>query len=88
VEQSEQWHVSDGGIYKATLSIAIANVPVNVSGTLELEPVAEGCVNHVRLNVDCSIPLVGKTLADFVAADCKRLVCKEYRYIKDRLSAG
>ena len=88
VEQSEQWRSCDDGVYKADLAIDIANVPVTVSGTLRLEPVEDGCVNHVRMNVDCSIPFVGKTLAEFVAMDCKRIVAAEYDYISDQLDSA
>lgn len=88
VEQSERWRSCDDGVYKADLTIDIAGVPVDVSGTLELEPTGDGCVNHVRMDVDCSIPFVGKTLAEFVAKDCKRIVKSEYEYISDRLDRG
>ena len=85
VEQSEQWRSCGDGVYKADLAIDIANVPVTISGTLKLEPVADGCVNHVRMTVECGIPFVGKTLAEFVAKDCKRIIADEYEYISGRL---
>ena len=85
VEQSEQWRSCGSGVYKAELAIDIANVPVTVSGTLELEPVDDGCINHIRMAIDCGIPFVGKTLAEFVAKDCKRIIADEYEYISDRL---
>lgn len=85
VEQSEQWRVSDNDRYGCKLAIDIANVPVTIEGTLALNPTDEGCINEVRLTVECGIPFVGKTLAEFVAADCKRLVASEYEYLTDRL---
>ncbi len=85
VEQSEEWRDCGGGVYEADLDIDIANVPVTISGTLELEPTDDGCVNHVRVAIDCGIPFVGKTLAEFVALDCKRLIANEYDYIRGRL---
>ena len=85
VQQSEQWRICDDGVYKAKIAIDIASVPVTVAGTLKLEPVDDGCVNHVRLNVDSGIPFIGKTLAEFVAKDCKRIIADEYEYISDRL---
>ena len=88
VEQSEQWRRLDGGAYEADLDIDVANVPVTVSGTLELEPVKSGCINHVRVAVDCGIPFVGKTLAEFVAKDCERIIADEYEYICNRLGRG
>ena len=87
VQQSEQWRSSGSGGYDAELDIDIAGVPVTIAGTLELEPVDGGCVNHVRIDIDCGIPFVGKTLAEFVAKDCQRLVAEEYDYICERLVA-
>lgn len=88
VTQFEQWRGTDDGGYDADLEIDIANVPVTVTGSLYLEPVEGGCVNHVRLTIESSIPFVGKTLAEFVAKDCKRLVADEYQYITRRLAGG
>ncbi len=85
VEQSEEWRVCDDDIYECELDIDIANVPVSVEGTLALKPTDEGCVNEVRLVVDCGIPFVGKALAEFVGADCRRLVNEEYEYLTGRL---
>ena len=88
VEQSEEWRICEDDRYECKLGIDIANVPVTVSGTLELKPKDDGCVNHVRLVVECGIPFVGKTLAEFIAADCKRLIALEYDYLSDRLESG
>ncbi len=88
VEQSERWRSLNGGIFKADLTIDVANVPVTVGGTLELKSADDGCVNEVRMVIDCGIPFVGKTLAEFVAADCKRLIAAEYKYLTDRLASA
>ena len=85
VEQAEEWRDCGDGVYEADLEIDISNVPVTIEGTLKLEPADDGCVNHVRLRVNCGIPFVGKTLADFVGKDCKRLIANEFDYITDRL---
>ncbi len=85
VEQSEDWENCGNGVYEADMEIGIANVPVTIRGTLQLEPTDEGCVNHVRLDVSSGIPFVGKTLAEFVAKDCKRILADEYDYITKRL---
>ena len=87
VEQVEEWRDCGDGVYKADLEIDIANVPVNISGTLKLEPTDDGCVNRVRMTIDSGIPFVGKTLAEFVGKDCKRLIAEEYDYITERLDA-
>lgn len=88
VEQSEQWRIYDGGVYQADLAIDIANVPVTVRGTLELEPVDDGCINHIHMTIESGIPFIGKTLADFVAIDCKRIIAAEYEYISDILDSA
>jgi hypothetical protein len=86
--QSEQWRSSDNGGFDAELDIEIENVPVSITGSLELEPTDRGCVNHVRVDVDCGIPLVGGTLAEYVAKDCERLIADEYQYICERLGSA
>ena len=88
VEQTERWACCADDVYQAELDIDIAGVPVTIEGTLELEPLDEGCVNHVRMTIDCGIPFVGKTLAEFVAIDCKRLIADEYDYISERLDSA
>ena len=88
VEQSEEWRVCDDDRFECDLVIDVANVPVTVEGSLELEPTDDGCVNKVRLMVECGIPFVGKTLAEFVALDCKRLIALEYEFITGRLDTG
>jgi hypothetical protein len=87
VAQSERWRCLDDGRYEADIAIDIANVPVSVSGTLELEPVECGCINHVRVTIESSIPFLGKTLAEFVAKDCQRIIEEEYEYIRERLDS-
>lgn len=88
VEQSERWRSLDDDIFESELTIDIANVPVTVVGTLKLKPLEDGCVNQVRLVIECGIPFVGKSLAEFVAADCKRLIDAEYKYITGRLASA
>ncbi|MBT8090962.1 MAG: DUF2505 domain-containing protein, partial [Gammaproteobacteria bacterium] len=88
VEQSERWRSLDDDIFESELTIDIANVPVTVVGTLKLKPLEDGCVNQVRLVIECGIPFVGKSLAGFVAADCKRLIDAEYKYITGRLASA
>lgn len=86
VAQSEDWRKTQDG-YAADLTIDVSGVPVDISGTLRLKPKKGGCVNEVRLEFRCGVPFVGKTLADFVAADCERLITEEYDYITDRLDS-
>jgi len=88
VAQSEQWTCYDDGVYQAEFDIDTTGVPVTIEGTLELQPRDDGCVNHVRVTIECGIPFVGKTLVEFVAKDCKRLIAEEYKYIRERLDSA
>ena len=88
VEQSEQWTCYADDVYQAELDVDIAGVPVTIEGTLELEPQGDGCINHVYMNIECGIPFVGGTLAEFVAIDCKRLIADEYDYITKCLASA
>ena len=81
VVQTEQWQLQEDGIRTCDLKVDIVGVPVNVSGAMTLRPEGEGCVNDVRLTVSCSIPLVGKKLAEFVAGDTKKSMDAEHAYI-------
>ena len=85
IEQTEHWQDCGDGVYRADLDFDIANVPVTLSGTLELEPIDDGCINRVRVTVDCGIPFIGKTLAEYVANDCLRVMGDEFEYLSDRL---
>ena len=88
VEQSEQWQSFSSGLYTADLAIDIANVPVTIKGTLKLEPLHDGCINHVRVSINCGIPFVGGALVNLVAKDCERLIANEYEYIVERLASA
>lgn len=87
VTQSERWRFCQGGEFNSDITIDIANVPVTVGGTLRLMPVDTGCVNQIRFVIECGIPFIGKTLAEFVAMDCKRIMAAEYDYIVRRLAS-
>ena len=83
--QSEQWEGSAGGPYHCKISIEISGVPVGISGEIELRTQDSGCVNDVRIEVKCGIPLVGGKLADFVGSDAEKAIQAEYEFIRGRL---
>lgn len=83
--QSEQWQGAAGGPYRCQIAIEIAGVPVSIAGEMELRSQDSGCVNDVRLEVKCAIPLIGGKLADFVGSDAEKAVQAEYDFIRSRL---
>ena len=83
--QCEQWEGQAGGPYRCKLGIQISGAPVSIGGEMELRTQGDGCVNEVRLDVKCGIPLVGGKLADFVGADAEKAVQAEYEFIRGHL---
>ncbi|MDQ5908807.1 MAG: hypothetical protein QG599_900 [Pseudomonadota bacterium] len=85
VVQSEHWEGKAGGPYRCQISLEISGVPVSLGGEMELRTQDGGCVNDVRIEVKCGIPLVGGKLADFVGSDAEKAIQAEYEFIRSRL---
>ena len=83
--QTEHWEGQAGGPWRCKISIEIAGVPVSLGGEMELRSQEGGCVNDVRLEVKCGIPLIGGKLADFVGGDAEKAIQAEYAFIRGRL---
>jgi hypothetical protein len=88
IVQSETWEGKAGGPYRCKLAVEIAGVPVSMSGDMELRAQDDGCVNDVRLEVKCGIPLIGGKLADFVGGDAEKATQAEYEFIRAHLAKG
>ena len=84
LQQSESWQ-SAGDEYVNDLKIKSPGVPVKIEGTMILRPEGKGSVNEIELDVSCSIPLVGRTLAEFVGSDAEQTLASEYKFIKGYL---
>lgn len=85
VIQTEHWQTAANGERTCDLNVDIAGVPVTVTGTMALQSHGDGCVNDIRMKIDCGIPLVGKKLAEFVGGDTKKAMDSEHVYIKSHL---
>jgi len=88
VVQTEQWQGEPGKARTCDLKIELMGVPVTVAGTMNLHPTDSGCANEIRINVNCSIPLVGGKLADFVASDIKKNMDAEYAFTKNYVASS
>jgi hypothetical protein len=40
------------------------------------------------MTVECGIPFIGRTLAEYVANDCLRIMGDEFEYLSDRMDPG
>jgi hypothetical protein len=86
IVQSETWEGKAGGPYRCKMAVEIAGVPVSMGGDMELRTQDGGCVNDVRLEVKCGIPLIGGKLADFVGSDAEKATQAEYEFIRAHLA--
>ena len=84
LEQSESWK-ADGDEFVNELKIKSPGVPVRIEGSMNLRPQGKGSINEVELDVTCSIPLVGRALAEFIGSDAERTLEAEYKFIKGYL---
>lgn len=80
--QTESWEGEAGDEYYSELEISSAGAPVTIEGGMVLTPDGDGCINEIDIEIRCSIPLVGKKLEQFVAADTEKTLAAEYEYIR------
>lgn len=85
IRQTENWDGDPGEEYYNDFEISAEGVPVQMVGTMNLMPHDDGCVNDVEIEITCSIPLVGKKLAQFVADDAKKTLAAEYEFTKSQV---
>lgn len=85
IRQSERWQPA-GDEYRNDLAIDAAGVPVALRGTMVLRPDGDACVNDVRMEIRCDVPLVGARLAAFVCENTQRGLADEHRVITDYLA--
>jgi hypothetical protein len=84
VTQSDRWERKDGA-WRCQLKIDISGAPMKIGGSMSLRPEGDGCVNDVRITLECSIPLLGKKVADLAAVSTRQGMESEYAYIRGQL---
>ena len=85
LRQSEVWDGEEGDEYYNDFEISAEGVPVDMTGTMNLMPDGDGCVNEVEIDINCAIPLVGKKLAQFVASDTEKTLAAEYAFTQKQI---
>lgn len=85
IQQTENWQQQNGS-YIADLDIDLIGIPVDIKGSLHIEPTGEdSCTNTVSMKVKCSIPIIGGKAESFVLGDTKKQIENEYQYLKSNL---
>ncbi len=65
-------------IFRGTYRFSVDGVPIDVSGSMRLDPVDGGCVHRMDVNISCSIPLVGGKIAAMAGERAEKILQKDY----------
>lgn len=83
-----EWDLSQGASRRGVHRFRIEGVPLEVVGSMHLEPRATGCANRMVLEVKCSIPLIGGKIAEMAADRAGKTLGKDYistlKYLRER----
>jgi hypothetical protein len=90
VTQIDTWSApGPDGARTGTFKVEAKGTPVKISGTMRLAPAGEDvCTDVMDVSIDCSVPLIGGKLADFVSGDTRRALDHEHDWVTAHLSAG
>lgn len=83
-----EWDLSQGESHRGTYRFEIERVPVEVAGHMHLEPHPAGSRNRIEVNVRCTIPLIGGTIAGMLGERAGKSLKKDYEntvaYLRDK----
>lgn len=83
VQQKDHWDVGTG---RGTLEIRVGNVPVDITASMQLTASDGGCVNRLDWHFACTVPLLGKRIADFVADDVCAKAERDHAYVLEAIA--
>ncbi len=85
VTQIETWEMLNDGVKRCHYRVIIDGVPARIEGQMFLSPTIQGSSNKVSIRVSSKVPLIGRTIADFICMDSKLQMENEYREITRQL---
>ncbi len=90
ITQTDTWSAPDPkGARTGTFKVEAKGTPVKITATMRLAPTGEhACTDAMDVSIDCSVPLIGGKLADFVSRDTRRALDHERDWMSAHLSAG
>jgi hypothetical protein len=80
VRREETWGPVTGGAATASIVGAIANTPVQMSGTADLSSAPEGARLTFQITVAVRIPIIGGKVENLIGAHLADLVTREQRF--------
>jgi len=85
--QTDSWGPDSGGTRGGTWRADIPGAPANVSGTMQLQPTAEGCRYVIDAEVKVSVPIIGGKAESFLADMVRKLTATEAEVLRGMLGA-
>ena len=85
VSQEEQWRREADGRWVCDFRIRAEGVPAKLVGTMTLEGDDSSATNNVILQIESNVPLLGRKVAKFLAADSEQKINDEYGVIRERV---
>jgi hypothetical protein len=83
-----EWDLSKGESRRGVHRFRVEGVPLEVVGSMHLEPRAAGCANRMVLEVKCTVPLIGGKIAEMAAERAGKTLTKDYngtmKYLRER----
>jgi hypothetical protein len=79
--QTEVWKGDIGGPYDCNIAIDLQSVPLSIQSQMKLATNDGGTVAASITEVNCRIPFIGKTLANFIGETSKKAIEQEFEYM-------
>ena len=83
--QTERWRGEKGGPYYGEMNIEIANAPVIVKSTMQLEDTEEGCAVETMTSIKSNIPFLGRIMDNFMGEMTEKTIEEEFRFMSDNV---
>lgn len=83
--QIERWRGKKGGPYSGEMDIQIANAPVVVKSTMQLESTEEGCAVETLTSIKSNIPFLGRIMDNFMGEMTEKTIEEEFHFISENV---
>lgn len=83
--QTERWQGEQGGPYYGEMNIEIANAPVTVKSTMQLENTEDGCAVETMTSIKSNIPFLGRIMDDFMGEMTDKTIEEEFHFISENV---
>ncbi len=83
--QTERWRGERGGPYHGEMNIEIANAPVIVKSTMDLERTEEGCAVETITSIKSNVPFLGRIMDNFMGEMTEKTIEEEFHFMSENV---